>query len=335
LQKAILIHKLRVACEIRSWRWLYSDTFVDFNFDEINREIEQFRKNIDANKPDNFDNFKAVFIYIELFEWLALEKLEDIEGFNNLRLKVIENISIFPNDEQVAILIMLINYTAKLFDQKEKIEIIKIMLFEVASCGFKGGIFGVTYLDSNLFLNIFDMLYKDYTDFTNEMFEKYSACIVPHEKLFVELFCTARIAAHEKDWYKALENATALDHCNNYVFAFRKGVITIEFQYEIRELWETSSRLSYLKGKKRIDGEDVKDTCDTFYNSLSSSKFHKKPTIEEKKRVFNFIEGVKSLIKSNISVDEIKSVLTATPQMMAYEWFKNKAIFRIKGMKKR
>jgi hypothetical protein len=336
LQNAILIHKLRVACEIRSWQWLYSDTFEDFNFDEINRDIEQFKKGLKKNDTDdtgNFDNFNAILIYMGLFEWLALEKLEDIEGFNNLKTKVIKNISMFPNDEQVAILIMLINYITKLFFLKKNIVAVKKMLFEVASYGFKERIFLVTYIDSNLFLNIFDLLQQDYPDFTNDMLSKYSTCIISNEKLFVELFCMARMAAHEKDWYKALECTEALEHDNNYTFAFRKGILTIEFQYEIKELWRISSRHAYLKGEKEIDDEDIKGTCELFYNSLSLTKFHKKPTLEEKMKVLNFIKGVKLLLEGTMKIDEIDLALKATPQMMAYEWFKSKVELRTKDIR--
>jgi hypothetical protein len=336
LQNAILIHKLRVACEIRSWRWLYNDTFEDFNFDEINRDIEQFKKGLKKNDIENtggFDNFNAILIYTELFEWLALDKLEDIEGFSNLKTKVIKNISLFPNDEQVAILIMLINYIITLFFQKKRIGAVKKVLFEVASCGFNERIFLVTYIDSNLFLNIFDLLQEDYPDFTNDMFSKYSTCIIPSEKLFVELFCMARMTAHKEDWYKALEYAEALEHYNNYTFAFRRGILTIEFQYEIKELWRTSYRPNYLEGKKEIDDEDIKDTCESFYNSLSLTKFHKKPKMEEKVRVLNLIKGVKTLLGRTISIDEVESALAATPRMMAYDWFKSKVELRIKGMK--
>ena len=192
---------------------------------------------------------------------------------------------------------------------------------EVAKKGFKGNIFGnKTYIDSNLFLNIFDMLYKHFPKFTDEMLNNHLECITPDDKSYIEWFCNARQNAYQKKWYKALDYIQRLNHDNNYTIAFRKGILTIQFQYEILKLWNAPLQSDYLTDKEIIDSEDIRDTCRLFLKSLTLTKFHQTPLDEEKERVVDFIRIVKTFLNSPLNISEIENGIKISPQPMSYEW---------------
>jgi hypothetical protein len=310
LQKFNLTTQIKLACELRIREANYGETFpFDNDIKVLISQIERY----------SFETLKAAHIYLMLYKWLDFNNLDRVEEFKNTKDKVLKHIDIFPNKEQITILILLLNYAAKLYmNNYSKVGL--RFYHECSKFGFDNNIWAKkTALESSLFMNMYDMTYQNHPNFVKQLRTEHTKKIIPTERQWVVDFIDARQLFKEEKYVEALNLVKPLKHHRNYGLTIRKYILMIQCQYEIQQGLEKKTIVWTSNLEDLSDNYAIEQTIRSFIKCIDSTQYFEQAAEEIKNAALGFILFISQISKNPNSVAEIKKELDIT-QTYARGW---------------
>lgn len=313
LQMFTLTAQMKLACELQVRKVNYADKFID----SIKKDIDTAKQQIE-NYP--FEVCKAAHIYKEIFDWLQFDNLENIAAFDKTKDKILDNIEIFPEKEQATILILLLNYGSVLYT-KNPVESSRIY-HECSEFGFKNNIWAKeTAMESSLFMNMFDLTYKNHLDFARKLHTVYIDKINETERQWVKDFINARLLFLEKGkkYIDALNLVKNLENHRNYGFTLRRHIVILQCQYEIEKALENNVIKWSRKTANLCDDVAMEQTVTNFKKCIYTTQYFDQPSDQIKNAALNFITALFMIKNKTVSTDEVKKYLE-TNSTYAKDW---------------
>lgn len=312
LNKFNLLSQIKMACELRTRMAIFGDNFKAFSA----KQIDYLREQI-LEFP--FDEFPEAHIYLELFQLLDFEKLENFEKFNLSKQLIIKYLKIFPRIEQSLILTYLMNCVGTIYNKGFKIGI--DWYYDLAKIGFEAVWTKEIPIESSLLLNIYDLTYKKYPLFAENIITNYTTKLNTQEKFWMQTFFDARIKLKNKQYQKALKLAKSLNHHKNYGLTTRKYILILQCQYELHLTLFNTKPTKHLLDIADIGA--IENTIENLKTYIRDSNYFKEPSVNEKKAIKNFILIIQQLVNQINTADEIVKQLNSC-QTYSHLWLVEK-----------
>ncbi|MFK7948583.1 MAG: hypothetical protein AB8G11_13415 [Saprospiraceae bacterium] len=313
---AFLIKQYRLACEILCRQSIVKDNesvlnTIDFSYLNQQLTVNQLSESV------------ALDIYSNIYQCFVTADFSDIEPIIPILHKTLDNYTIFTNEEQTSLLILLMNIVGrvkKINPTQTTIDLLE----QIAIFGFENNIFGKeSAIEENVYINLCDILKKNPL---HKKLEKDWLILLPTEddRIWVTTYLQIQKHIEKKEYYESLCLMQNLNHQNNIYFAFRKYIFQLMCMLELKLEIQKGEKQFHHKQEDIVSMDRFQDVLNNINYALSHTKYLQKPTKEEKEKFLNYVEAITLLYQENPDNDSIKQMLEGDTAMYAKAWLKQK-----------
>lgn len=321
---AFLIKHFRLACEILCLQSVVQEEEKQLETIDLSFLNQLFSDN-------DLSESIALQIYASLYQTFDVGNFENIEILRPIIQKALDNISIFTNEEQTSILILLLNIVGRVKKINPTEEVFSL-LEKIAVFGFEKDIFGKeASIEENLYINLFSILQKQplgkklRNDFLH---------LLPtdNDRNWIKTYFDIQDCIENKEYYNTLILLKTLNNHNNFRFTLRKYILQLQCTLELQLKIDDNPNDYFHEQADAASDDRFQEILTNIDNALNYTKYLKKPTKDERQNFMNFVEITTMLFQKQLDTAEI-TIRLATDKAFAKDWLQKK-FKQIKEVKK-